>query len=226
MAGRIAMHECGARSRWRWTGPSSRRACTTVSQRRTAASTGPLLRTLPATGDSANGAWELSELGAPYQLDIDTANALLSSAGYDAAAPLTITIDAPPSSGPGGATALHSIQGPIVTSVGEQWQRAFGGSVRVEPLERIWKRESRPRKHVFVSRLELNPDADVLFSQLLPYGVDPDDLVYRLMRCDSVYTGAGINDPEIDEWGIAQRQATDASERSELLEQSSIEGER
>ena len=161
--------------------------------------------------------WELSELGAPYQLDIDTANALLSSAGYDAAAPLTITIDAPPPPGPTGASVPDSIHGPIVTSVGEQWQRAFGGSVRIEPLERIWKRESAGENSTVV-RVKQDPDADLLFSLLSSYGVDPDDLVYRLMHSDSVYTGAGINDPEIDEWGIAQRQATDASERSELLE--------
>ena len=161
--------------------------------------------------------WELSELGAPYQLDIDTANALLSSAGYDAAAPLTITIDAQPSPEPLDATGMQSIQGRIVTSVGEQWQRAFGGSVRIEPLERIWKQES-DGEDSYVSRLVQNPDADLLFSHLPSYAVDPDDLVYRLMHSDSVYTGAGINDPEIDEWGIAQRQATDASERSELLE--------
>ena len=161
--------------------------------------------------------WELSELGAPYQLDIDTANALLSSAGYDAAAPLTITIDAPPSPGPTGASVPDSIHGPIVKSVGEQWQRAFGGSVRIEPLERIWKRESAGENRSVI-RVEQDPDADLLFSPLPSYGVDPDDLVYRLMHSDSVYTGAGINDPEIDEWGIAQRQATDASERSELLE--------
>ena len=66
--------------------------------------------------------------------------------------------------------------------------------------------------------MKQDPDADLLFSLLSSYGVDPDDLVYRLMHSDSVYTGVGINDPEIDEWGIAQRQATDASERSELLE--------
>ena len=62
--------------------------------------------------------WELSELGAPYQLDIDTAHALLSSAGYDAAAPLTIRIDAPPPPGPGGAS---------VTAVDSRADRHVGG---------------------------------------------------------------------------------------------------
>ncbi len=161
--------------------------------------------------------WELSELGAPYQLDIDTANALLSAAGYDAAAPLTIRIDAPPLPGPGGATVLRTIQGPVVTSVAEQWQRAFGGSVRIEPLERIRKRE-RVGENTYSYLVEQNPDADLLFSQLPSYGVDPDDLVYRLMDSHSLYHGARINDAEIGEWGIAQRQATDASERSALLE--------
>ena len=129
----------------------------------------------------------------------------------------TIRIDAPPPPGPGGASVPQSIHGPIVTSVGEQWQRAFGGAVRVEPLERIWKRESAGENSTVVW-MKQDPDADLLFSSLSSYGVDPDDLVYRLMQSDSVYTGAGIIDAEIGEWAIAQRQATDASERSELLE--------
>ncbi len=161
--------------------------------------------------------WELSELGAPYQLDIDSANALLLSAGYDNAAPLTIRIDAQPSPESLDATGVHSTQGPTVTSVSEQWQRAFGGSVRIEPLERIWRQQSAG-ENTSTHRLEQDPDAALLFSHLPSYGVDPDDLVYRLMHSHSLYNGAGINDAEIGEWGIAQRQATDPSERSKLLE--------
>ena len=161
--------------------------------------------------------WEQNELGTAYQFDTVAANSLLAAAGFSGGAPLTITIDAPAESTPGGGPAPFDPHGRVVDAVAAQWERSFGSAVRIERAERAWTQEDLGNG-LTGFRLEINAEAAILYQPGFAYGVDPDEPTYQRMHSASTANLSGINDADIDRWSVAQRETTEASERSDLLE--------
>lgn len=175
------------------------------------------------SGESSDGMrewpWEEDELGEAQRYEPNQALALLSAAGYEADNPLTLNMDMPPSLNPAGQPydpGAHR----IAEFVAEQWEQYLFGAVEVRRLERVWTQFTDSQGSLWFIP-EPDPDVDLLFqdpAEAEMYDADADDLAYGSMHSSGRFNRARINDPEVDEWTVAQRQALDPLGRSDLLE--------
>ena len=164
--------------------------------------------------------WEADELGRAFEHDVQAAGELMSAAGYTDDRPLMVGIDAPED----GGSAISSFAAIGRAPGASVWEAAIGElrvalvrGLRVEPIPR--ERKSRTVEGGgTVGWTDVSEDADLIFTEPFALGVDADELAYRRMHSGAPAYWGGIADAEIDEWGVAQRQATDPLNRSELLE--------
>ncbi|MCY3732780.1 MAG: ABC transporter substrate-binding protein, partial [Chloroflexi bacterium] len=163
--------------------------------------------------------WEEEELGEAQRYDPNRALGLLSAAGYSEGHPLQFGIDMPAALNPAGDPydpGPHRLAEFVV----EQWEQHLHGVMDVRRFERSWARFTDSRSDMRF-RPEANPAVDLVFrdpADVEIYDVDADDLAFGSMHSTGRFNRAGINDPEIDEWAVAQRQTLDATERVKPLE--------
>ena len=175
------------------------------------------------SGESSSGLrewpWEDDELGEDRHFRPDQALALLSAAGYSEENPIEVNVDMPPSLNPAGNPYDPGPQR-IAKFVIEQWEQYLSGVVTVRRLERVWAQFTDSQGGIWFIP-EPDPAVDLLFqdpAEVETYDADADDLAYGSMHSSGRFNRAGINDPEIDAWAVAQRQALDPLERADLLE--------
>lgn len=163
--------------------------------------------------------WAESELGEAQRYDPNQALALLGAAGFDEEQPLRLGVDMPPALNPVGQPydpGAHR----IAEFVAEQWEQYLFGAVDVRRMERIWTQFTDAQGSLWFIP-EPDPAVDLVFRDPADAGIydaDADDLAYGSMHSAGRFNRAGINDPEIDQWAVAQRQALDPQERADLLE--------
>ena len=163
--------------------------------------------------------WNEDELGDSQRYEPNQALALLSAAGYSEENPLPLGVDMPPALNPAG-TPYDPFAHGIAEFVAEQWEQYLFGAVDVRRLERIWTQFIDSQGGVWFVP-EPDPAVDLIFQDPIEmeiYDADADDLAYGAMHSAGRFNHAGINDSEIDEWAVAQRQALDPLERADQLE--------
>ena len=158
--------------------------------------------------------WSLDELGESFSADAQAARALLAAAGYSAAQPLLIRLDAPPSDFRLTNTPEHA---PLTEFLEYSLREALGDAATVELAPRLITVETDGE--ISFQRIERNPDANMLFSfGGYEYAADPDSLIQSWLH-PAGRERMGLVDDELAALAEAQRRAFDPLERSALLEQ-------
>lgn len=158
--------------------------------------------------------WSLDELGESFSTDVQAARALLAAAGYSAAQPLPIRLDAPPSDFRLTNTPEHA---PLTEFLEHSLRETLGDAATVELAPRLVTVETDGE--ISFQRIERNPDANILFSSGgYWYAADPDSLIQSWLH-PAERERMGLADDELAALAEAQRRALDPLERSALLEQ-------
>ncbi len=161
--------------------------------------------------------WSLAELGESFQADAQAGRALLAAAGYSAAQPLPIHLDAPPDDFRfrNASGAEHP---PLTEFVEHSLRESLGDAAAVELAPRLVEIENQGG--VNFHRIGTNPNANLLFgSGAYEYAADPDSLIQAWLSPAGAPLSRGITDDELVALAEAQRRALDPLERSALLEQ-------
>ena len=159
--------------------------------------------------------WSLDELGESFLADARAARELLAAAGYSAARPLPIRLDAPPDDFRFTNTPEHA---PLTEFVEHSLRESLGDAATVELAPRLVEIETQGA--VTFHRIGTNPNANLLFgSGAYEYAADPDGLIQAWLSPAGVPLSRGITDDELVALAEAQRRALDPLERSALLEQ-------
>ena len=163
--------------------------------------------------------WSDREVGQTYRPDADEAAALLHSAGYDAANPLSISIDQFRNDGEEGVTVFSNILQPaVLNSCQQQWKQLFGDALQIQRVVRS------VNIFDFAAGFTdyLSHGADAVDLHFAPYAsereVEPDELTYVQLHSEGAGNYSGISDPLLDELCELQRTEVDPIARSELLE--------
>ena len=155
--------------------------------------------------------WSLDELGEAFVPDAQAARQLLSAAGYTAAQPLAIRLDAPPDLSSQPQIIDDRYEGAIEV-VEHGLRDSLGDAATIELARRTVATEGQGNATSY--RVSPNPDLNIWFRQgFESYAVDPDDLITTHLE------GSEIHNPVGQEIAEAQRRALDPLERSDLLEQ-------
>ena len=162
--------------------------------------------------------WEGSELGEYFQLDPWTARQLLEAAGYTEATPLGLVLDGPPElpvAADSPPTRMELVTEIMLDQISGGLGSAVSTWVAKRNLERI--RHSDGSERWMSSPAS---DADLIYNTDRDfYSADPDLLAYGNLHSAGPWNVAGIADPELDEWAIAQARAVRPEDRSRYLEQ-------
>ena len=156
--------------------------------------------------------WTLAELGESFLPDAQTARELLAAAGYSAAQPLQIRLDAPPDGSR--FIIFREEHGRLIEFVEHSLRESLGAAATVEPAPRLVENEGGDSFFI-----QTDPDANILFGfSGYEYAADPDSLIQSWLT-PAGREGMGFADDELDALAEAQRRAFDPLERSALLEQ-------
>ena len=156
--------------------------------------------------------WTLDELGESFQADAQAARELLAAAGYSAAQPLPIRLDAPPDDS--SFISFYEKHARLIEFVEHSLRESLGDAATVELAPRLVEAEGGDSYFV-----QTDPDANILFGfSGYEYAADPDSLIQSWLT-PAGREGMGFADDELDALTEAQRRAFDPLERSALLEQ-------
>ncbi|MYB22143.1 MAG: ABC transporter substrate-binding protein [Chloroflexi bacterium] len=143
--------------------------------------------------------WTFEELGDFHVFNAAEGKKLLDAAGYNEDNPLSFQ------------AAFHTVPGFYLDHfllVVDQWNRNLGANVTHEQIE--WES--------WLALLFTKEYSGTLFTWLVGSEMDADGLAYGRMHSESPGNIYGINDPDVDQWAVEQRQELDVEKRSEILE--------